>query len=130
MKEKELLEKAQNVVVIGSTQNKEKYGYKIYKKLKELNKNVVGISPIYKEIDGERTYLHLKDVPFEIDLAVFVVHPKHGIAYVEECAELKIQEIWLQPGTYDDAFLERINERGLYAHKACVLVVANYIKEG
>lgn len=122
MNAKKVLENYQNFAVIGVTSNQDKYGYKIYQRLKELNKTVYGVSPIYKEIDGTVTYPNLSAINKKIDVAVFVVSPKFGIDYVQECRELNIKNIWLQPGTYDDKLILLIKENNINYYPNCVLV--------
>lgn len=41
---------------------------------------------------------------------------------MEEASKLGIRYIWLQPGTYDDELLKKVDELGLEAVQACVLV--------
>ena len=83
MEAKEILLNKQNFAVIGVTTNQEKYGYKIYQRLKKLNKNVYGVSPIYNELNGETIYPNLSSIDNQIDVAVFVVNPKIALIYIE-----------------------------------------------
>lgn len=127
MEAKEILLNKQNFAVIGVTTNQEKYGYKIYQQLKKLNKNVYGVSPIYNELNGETIYPNLSSINTQIDVAVFVVNPKIALTYIEECKELKIKHIWLQPGTYDDNLIKIINESKLNYYLNCILVESKNI---
>lgn len=122
MEAKEILLNKQNFAVIGVTTNQEKYGYKIYQRLKKLNKNVYGVSPIYNELNGETIYPNLSSIDNQIDVAVFVVNPKIALIYIEECKKLKIKHIWSQPGTYDDNLIKIIKESKLNYYLNCVLV--------
>lgn len=122
MEAKEILLNKQNFAVIGVTTNQEKYGYKIYQRLKKLNKNVYGVSPIYNELNGEMIYPNLSSIDNQIDVAVFVVNPKIALIYIEECKKLKIKHIWLQPDTYDDNLIKIIKESKLNYYLNCVLV--------
>ena len=122
MEAKDVLKNYQNFAVIGVTTNHEKYGYKIFKCLKELGKTVYGVSPIYKEIDGEATFPNLSAIKNPVDVAVFVVSPKFGSDYVKECSSLNIEKIWLQPGTYDDNLMQEIKDLKLEYYQNCVLV--------
>lgn len=122
MEAKEILLNKQNFAVIGVTTNQEKYGYKIYQRLKKLNKNVYGVSPIYNELNGETIYPNLSSIDNQIDVAVFVVNPKIALIYIVECKKLKIKHIWLQPGTYDDNLIKIIKESKLNYYLNCVLV--------
>ncbi|GFI41889.1 CoA-binding protein [Thomasclavelia cocleata] len=122
MNAKDILTNYQNFAVIGVTNNHNKFGYKIFQRLKQLNKTVFGISPIYKDIDGITMYSSLSEVNKKIDVAVFVVNPKFGIEYAKECQKLEINHIWLQPGTYDDNLISLIKYTNINYYPNCILV--------
>ena len=51
-----------------------------------------------------------------------VVSPKRGKEVIEEAAKLGVKYVWLQPGTYNNTIMDLIEEKGLKAVQACVLV--------
>jgi Predicted CoA-binding protein len=108
--------------VVGASENKEKFGWKIYKKLKDKGYSVYPVSPNYETIDGDKCYKNLTELPEKPDVIDMVINPKYGINTVKEASELGIKNIWLQPGTYNDELLALIDEEGLNKVKACVLV--------
>lgn len=121
MKEEAMLEK-KAWAVVGASNNSEKYGYKIYRKLKNHGYTVYPVNPNYEDIDGDKCYKNLSELPQVPEVIDMVVAPKHGRTTIEEAASLGIKDIWLQPGTYDDKLMELIDEKGLNAVQACVLV--------
>jgi predicted CoA-binding protein len=52
---KEMLE-MKTWAVVGASENKEKFGWKIYKKLKDKGYKVFPVSPNYETIDGDKCY--------------------------------------------------------------------------
>lgn len=108
--------------VVGANNDPEKYGNKIYKKLKERGYEVYPVNPKYESIEGDLCYPDLKSLPHKPEVINMVVSPKRGQAFVEEAATLGIKYIWLQPGTFDDELLELIKNKGLDAVQACVLL--------
>jgi len=108
--------------VVGANQDAEKYGNMIYRKLKARGYEVYAVNPVYDIVEGDKCYKDLSLLPVVPDVIDMVVSPKRGYAIIEEAAKLGIKYIWLQPGTYDDKLLERINELGLQSVLACVLV--------
>lgn len=108
--------------VVGANIDPEKYGNMIYKRLKSKGYEVYAINPFYDEIEGDKCYESLSELPTVPEVINMVVSPKRGISYVEEASKLGIRYIWLQPGTYDNELLNKINHFGLEAAKACVLV--------
>lgn len=108
--------------VIGATPDHDKFGYRILRHLLDLNKKVYAINPKYGEIEGIKCYKNLAELPELPEVLDFVVAPSFGKEYVNEAAELGIKNLWLQPGTYNEALLKLAEEKGLNVVKACVLV--------
>lgn len=100
-------------VVAGVTEKKDRFGYKIWKTLKEYDYETYGINPNYNEIEGEKIYHSVKDLPKKVDVLDMVVPPKIAIPTLEEAKEAGIEYIWFQPGTYNDEVLEKARELGL-----------------
>jgi predicted CoA-binding protein len=108
--------------VVGANRSPEKFGNRIYKKLKAKGYEVYAVNPGYDTVEGDPCYPTLSALPVVPDVIDFVIPPARGMIVVEEAARLGIRYLWLQPGTYDDALMERIAELGLEAVQACVLV--------
>ena len=62
--------------VVGATAKQDRYGYKIWKKLKEHGYTSYAVNPSYKEIDGEKVYPSLSHIDESIDVVDMVVSPK------------------------------------------------------
>ena len=97
-------------VVAGVSGNKDKFGYKIWKTLKEHGYETYGVSPNYEELEGDKIYPSVKDLPKKIDVLDMVVAPKIAIHTLEEAKEAGIEYIWFQPGTYNDEVLAKARE--------------------
>jgi len=108
--------------VIGVTPDHDKFGYKIFKKLKNSGKTVYGINPKYAAIEGEKCYKSLKDLPELPTVIDFVVAPAFGRAYIVDAAELGIKNLWFQPGSHNESILKLAEEKGCDYVTACVLV--------
>lgn len=121
MTEEAMLEK-KVWAVVGANDNPEKFGNRIYKKLKAHGYKVYPVNPNYEEIDGDTCYKNLSSLPEVPEVIDMVVAPKRGIAVIEEAAGLGVRNIWLQPGTYNEELLRLIENSGMNAVQACVLV--------
>lgn len=126
MLEEMMLEKTKWAVV-GANGDSDKYGNMIFKKLLKKGYEVYPVNPNYETIDGYKCYPDLTSLPIKPEVIDMVVSPKRGRAIIEEAAKLGINNIWLQPGTYDEELLKLIQDRGLTAVQACVLVALNYM---
>lgn len=100
-------------VVAGVTAKQDRFGYKIWKTLKDFGYETYGVNPNYDEIEGETIYHSVKDLPKKVDVLDMVVPPKIAIKTLEEAKEAEIEYIWFQPGSYNDEVLEKARELGL-----------------
>ncbi|MGO1469120.1 MAG: CoA-binding protein [Tissierella sp.] len=107
----EMLEK-KKWAVIGVSQKKDRWGYKIWKKLKEHNYETYGISPNYEEIEGEKIYSSIIEIPEMIDVLDMVVSPKIGMNILDEAKASNIEYIFFQPGTYNEKVIEKASSLG------------------
>ena len=107
--------------VVGANNDPEKYGNIIFKRLKSRGYHVFPVNPNYETVEGEPCYKDLTSLPEKPEVINMVVAPKHGKAIIEEAAQLGINNIWLQPGTYDPDLLDLIRAKQLNAVQACVL---------
>ncbi|MBU5677666.1 CoA-binding protein [Alkaliphilus sp. MSJ-5] len=109
--------------VVGATPDSEKFGYKIYKKLKDHGYTVYGVNPKYESLDGDRLYSSLKDLPEKPECIDMVVNPKVTKSTLTEIKELGIEYVWFQPGTFDEDIIDMAEEDGLQiVYYDCVLV--------
>jgi hypothetical protein len=122
-KNKQEMLKKKTWAVIGVTQNKEKFGYKIWKKLKDNNYEVYAINPKYDEIEGEKCFSSLKDLPVKPEVIDFVVPPAVSLKYIDEANELGIEYLWFQPGTADEKVIDKAEDLGMnIVFHDCILV--------
>lgn len=122
MTPKQLLSLYKNYAVIGVSNDKEKYGYRIYKRLKEKGYNVFGVSPKYEKIDNDKIYENLDVIPSPIDVVVFVINPKFAKEYIGQMRTIGIGYAWMQPGTYNEEILDLMKSHGITPILDCILV--------
>ena len=115
--------------VVGANQDAEKYGNMIYNKLKMKKYEVYAVNPRFETINGDPCYGSLSELPRKPDVVNMVVSPQRGEVYLREAAELGIEYIWFQPGTYEESTEKLINELGLTAVQACVLVATGWFTD-
>lgn len=108
-------------VVVGVSSRKDKWGYKIWKILKEHGYNTYGVNPNYDEIEGEKIYKSLSDLPEKVDVIDMVVPRKVSMDTLREAKDLGLNNIFFQPGTYDKEVINLADELGLnYLTDDCI----------
>lgn len=109
--------------VVGATDNKAKFGNKIYKKLKRFGYEVYPVNPMYKTVDGDVCYENLAALPQKVDCIDVVVAPERSKSVLAEAIALGIENIWFQPGTFTPEIVEASEVAGLNTvYLNCVLV--------
>lgn len=119
---KEMLER-KVWAVVGASPKKEKFGYKIYKKLKAKGYEVFPVNPGCDLIDGDKCYSSLSELPKIPECVNMVVPPRVTNSTLEEIVKLSINNVWLQPGTFDEETIALYEEKGVNTvYYDCILV--------
>ncbi|HZO87195.1 MAG TPA: CoA-binding protein [Chthonomonadaceae bacterium] len=88
-----------NFAVAGASRDPDKYGYKVYKTLKEAGYNVYAVNPNADTIDGDPCYPSLDNIPGPIDCLVTVTPPEITEEIIRTAGHLKVPYLWMQPGS-------------------------------
>lgn len=107
--------------VVGVNDNPYKFGYMLYKKLKENGYEVYPINPKYDNIENQKCYPNLSSLPMVPDAVDMVVSPHKGMSIIDEASSLGIENIWFQPGTCDEDILKKAKDKGMNIVQGCVL---------
>ena len=99
-------------VVVGDTQNDEKYAYKIKNELIASGYNVYGVG---KEL------MSINDVPEKIDVIDLCIHPAKGLKLLQECTK-DFACIVIQPGAESEEIVTYLKEKGMPFIRGCLLL--------
>lgn len=117
------LDKKNIFAVVGVSRNPEKYGYRVYKDLKQAGYTVYPINPEADMIDNDRCYNSLKVLPKRPDVVDIVVPPNITEKIVKECKELGIKKVWMQPGSESEKTIDFCKKNHIeIIYNACVMV--------
>ena len=109
--------------VVGVSEDREKYGNKIYRDLRNAGYTVFAVNPKLSTVEGDPCYPSLKDLPEVPDVVDLVVPPAVGLKVVEECLSLGIQRIWFQPGSESEEAVKRAQDGGMeVVYDACIMI--------
>lgn len=109
--------------VVWATTNKEKFGYKVWNKLRQSGYEAYPINPNYEEIDGEICYKSLEELPEKPDVINFVISPTRILNILPIAKKLDIKYLWFQPGAINAEVITKAEELGFkIAYNVCVLV--------
>jgi uncharacterized protein len=110
------------VAVIGASSNRNKFGNRALRAYERQGFTVLAINPNEAEVEGHRTYRSVLDVPGPIDMATVYVPGRIGVTVMEQIAEKRIPEVWLNPGADTDEVVAKAKELGLNTIQACSIM--------
>lgn len=67
----------------------------VYKRLRDHGYEVFAVNPSADEVEGDRCYHALRDIPGGVDAVVIATKPDAAEATMRECAELGITHAWM-----------------------------------
>jgi len=110
------------VAIIGASSDRRKFGNRALRAYRQQGYTVLAINPNEAEVEGEKTYASVLDVPGPIDMASFYVPPEIGERVLGEVARKGIAEVWLNPGSESDALLARAEALKIKPILACSVI--------
>ena len=120
---KKFLDKKNVFAVIGVSENKEKYGNKVYFDLKNAGYKVFPINPNCSIIADEKCYANLDSLPTTPDVVDIVVPPKVTEQIVKKCKDLGIKKVWMQPGSESQEAINFCTDNGITVlYDVCVMM--------
>jgi len=120
---KEFLDKRNVFAVVGVSRNPEKYGSEVFKDLKDSGYKVYPLNPHISKIQGDKCYPKLEDLPIKPDVVNIIVSPKITYEIVKDCKKLKINKVWMQPGSESKTAIKFCEDNDIKVlHGTCVMV--------
>jgi predicted CoA-binding protein len=87
---------AQPIAIAGVSRNPKKFGYTVFKELKDKGMKVVPVNPDADQIMGEKCFASVKDLPDEIKGVIILTKKDKTASVVEEAKTRGIKHIWIQ----------------------------------
>lgn len=109
--------------IIGASEDRSKYGNKIYRDMREAGYTVYAVNPKLDTVEGDPCWHSVKDLPEKPDVVDMVVPPPVAERVIEDCLAAGINRVWFQPGSESDAAVEKAKAGGMeVVHDACIMI--------
>ena len=109
--------------VVGASRDPRKYGYQVYKDLKNAGYEVYPVNPNAREILGDKCYPSLEKLPVKPDVVDVVVPPKVTERTVEICERLGITKVWMQPSSESEKAIKFCEKNSIdMVYGVCVMI--------
>ncbi len=112
------------IAIVGASADRSKYGNRAVRAYLRQGYEVFPVNPRGGEIEGLQAYASVADIPGDEPLGCtsMYVPPEIGITLLDEIATRGCEVFFLNPGSEDDALLERARELDLEPVVACSII--------
>ena len=110
---KELLEEAKVIAVVGHSDKPYRTSYQIAHFLRNAGYKVYPVNPTVSEIDGEKSYASLDEIPEPIDIVDVFRRAEHLPQVVEDSIRTNAKALWGQLGVVDWEAGKKAEEAGM-----------------
>lgn len=113
----------QNVVILGASDNPDRYSYKAFKSLTKHGHKSFLVSPTLKDLEGTPVVSDLSQVKTNIDTLTMYVNPKISADLKSKIIDLKPKRVIFNPGTENPVLESELKKAGIDVLQACTLVL-------
>ncbi len=111
------------VMIIGASNDRHRFGNKAVRAHLRQKHTVLPVNPHEHQVEGQRVWPDVKEVPGPIDRALFYVPAHIGLEVIGPLAERgDVGEVWLNPGAESDELIARAKELGFVPILACAII--------
>jgi predicted CoA-binding protein len=105
------------IAVAGVSRDSSQPANLIYRRLRGTAHEVFAVNPNADEVEGDRCYAAVTDIPVRVDGVVVVTPADAAAAVVDDCATAGVPRVWLHrgigPGSLSDEALEACHRHGI-----------------
>lgn len=113
------------LAVAGVSKNKKKFGNAIFRELRAKGYRLLPVNPNAADIDGEKCYSSLRELPEKVDGVIIVTPSAETEKVVNDAVASGIRRVWIQQGAETGEAIRLGREKGLsVVHGECILMFA------
>lgn len=121
-----VLEAARTIAVVGASSKADRPSFGVFKRLKAAGYRVVPVNPFESEVQGEKAYATLADVPYPIDIVDVFRRAQETPAAADAAVAVHAKVLWLQLGIVSEEAAGRARRGGLsVVMDTCIAVVVS-----
>lgn len=113
----------ERVVIIGASDNPERYGHQAQLLLRQHGHEVVPVHPRLAEIEGVPVVADVSAISGPVDTVTLYVGPQISLTLKDKLIALKPRRVIFNPGTENAILEEALTAAGITCEQACTLVL-------
>ena len=112
------------IALVGASNDRSKFGNRIYRDLRSKGYNVIPINPKDENIEGDKAYTSIQMIEELPDIVNFVVPPPIAMKVAQNAVDLGVKYLWFQPGSESNEIENWLKDTdGIkYLINACIMV--------
>lgn len=111
---RDILTRTRTIAVVGVSPNPGRDSNSVYRYLADTGQyQLFPVNPTISELDGEKVYPSLRELPVVPDLVDVFRRAEHLPAVADEAISVGAQTLWFQLGLWDDAVAATAHAAGL-----------------
>jgi len=119
----EILKKYKKIAVVGVSRDESRESRRIFSYLKDAGYIVYPVNPNVDEIEGQKCYASVIDIPDKIDIVDIFRPSSEVMPIVEDAVRKKAKVVWMQLGIVNEEAAELAKKNGLeVVMNHCIMV--------
>ncbi len=116
---------ASSFAVAGASQDRAKYGNKVFRALVASGRTVYPLNPTAPEVEGHPAFASIAELPVVPESLSIVTPPQVTRLVIQQALAAGVKNIWMQPGAEDSKRSQAAREAGLNVidDGSCILVL-------
>ncbi|EQC45421.1 CoA-binding protein [Bacteriovorax sp. Seq25_V] len=115
--------KSEKVLILGASDNQERYSYKALHMLEDHGHQPILVNPIKDEIEGRKVFHSIEEVQEKIDTLTVYVNNKISSELTQSIIKLKPTRVIFNPGSENEELAKSLSKLGINCENACTLVL-------
>jgi predicted CoA-binding protein len=111
------------VVILGASNNPERYSYKALKMLAEHGYETIPVHPQLKDIEGVEVKNSLGDAGEDVHTLTLYIGPEKIVPLIPDIIKLNPQRVIFNPGTESKELKEALVKASISHAEACTLIL-------
>ena len=116
---------ASRFAVAGASQDRSKYGNKVFRAIVASGRTVYPLNPKATEVEGDPAFASIAELPVVPESLSIVTPPHITREVIQQAIAAGVKNIWMQPGAEDPRGSQAAREAGLNVidDGSCILVL-------
>ena len=121
----EVLLNASTFAVAGASQDRSKYGNKVFRAIVASGRTAYPLNPTAPEVEGHPAFSSIADLPVVPESLSIVTPPHVTRQLIQQAIAAGVKNIWMQPGAEDSKGSQAARDAGINVidNGSCILVL-------